>query len=81
MRTDAEIRTSGVQVLLERLGTVETERFITLLLREPFDYTAWQKQLWPGQSVEAISQAAMRSRLNQSPNRRPRRTAAQRVGR
>jgi hypothetical protein len=41
---------------------VEAERFITLVLREPFDYTNWQKSLWVGQSVEEISRAAMELR-------------------
>jgi hypothetical protein len=41
---------------------VEAERFITLVLQEPFDYTSWQRHLWPGQSVEEISQAAMELR-------------------
>lgn len=26
--------------------------------REPFDYTEWQRQLWPDISVEVLSQAA-----------------------
>lgn len=28
-------------------------------IREPFDYTEWQKTLWEGMSVEQISQMAM----------------------
>ena len=59
MKTDTEIRTRGLQVLIDALGLVEAERFITLILREPFDYTQWQKNLWPDRSVREISQAAM----------------------
>jgi hypothetical protein len=44
------------------LGDVKAERFITLILREPFDYTEWQAKLWPEQSVDDISKAAMRRR-------------------
>jgi hypothetical protein len=62
MRTDTEVRIEGIRALVDALGTVEAERFITLVLREPFDYTNWQKSLWPGQSVEEISQAAMQLR-------------------
>jgi hypothetical protein len=41
------------------LGTVEAERFITLMLREPFDYTKWQRHLWADKSIEEISKVAM----------------------
>ena len=62
MSTDAEIRIEGFRALRGALGDVKAERFITLILREPFDYTQWQAKLWPGQSVEDISRAAMRQR-------------------
>ena len=59
MKTDSEIRVDGLQILIEELGIVEAERFITLILREPFDYTKWRQNLWPNRSVEDISKAAM----------------------
>lgn len=65
MKTDHEIRSEGLEALTSKLGPVEAERFISLILREPFDYTSWQKNLWPDKSVEAISKAAMSFR-NQS---------------
>jgi hypothetical protein len=61
MSTDTEIRIHGLRALVEALGPVEAERFITLILREPFDYTQWQKQLWAEKSVDELSQAAMPS--------------------
>ena len=62
MRTDTELRLQGLRALVDALGTVEAERFITLILREPFDYTNWQRHLWASQSVEEISRAAMELR-------------------
>lgn len=62
MRTDAELRLEGLRALSETLGAVEAERFITLILRESFDYTLWQRNLWPGKTVEEISAAAMEFR-------------------
>ncbi|MDQ1257117.1 MAG: hypothetical protein QG656_1719 [Candidatus Hydrogenedentes bacterium] len=59
MRTDTELRVDGLRALAEALGSVEAERFVTLMLREPFDYTQWQRNLWPGKTVEEISTAAM----------------------
>ena len=41
MSTDTEVRVRGFNALVEALGSVEAERFIVLLLREPFDYTQW----------------------------------------
>ena len=62
MRTDTEIRVQGLRALVEVLGIVEAEKFISLILREPFDYTKWQQNLWPDRNVTEISNAAMESR-------------------
>jgi hypothetical protein len=61
--TDTEIKVRGLKALADALGHVEAERFITLLMREPFDYTEWQRSLWPERGVEDISKAAMEFRL------------------
>ena len=66
MRTDTELRIDGIQALAEALGSVEAERFVTLMLREPFDYTQWQQNLWPDKTVEEISTAATELRKNLS---------------
>ena len=62
MKTDTEIRIDGTQALVEALGEVNAERFIALIMREPFDYTKWQRNLFGAQSVEQISQAARKKR-------------------
>jgi len=62
MITDTEIKIRGFQVLLEALGELEAERFISLVMREPFDYTKWQRSLWTDKSVAEISGSAMRFR-------------------
>lgn len=63
--TDTEIRMKGMQVLINALGEVHAEKFITLILREPFNYTEWQRDLWNDKSVEEISRMAMQRRLKQ----------------
>ena len=60
--TDTEVRIKGMEALITALGEVHAERFITLLMREPFDYTEWQKNLWNDKSVEEISRMAMERR-------------------
>ncbi len=58
--TDTEVKLKGIKALTESLGNVDDERFITLIQREPFDYTKWQRNLWEGQSVSDISRNAMK---------------------
>jgi len=43
MRSATVIRKEGMAVLLEHLGVLETEVFISSLLRDRFDYTEWQR--------------------------------------
>jgi len=68
MTTDTEVRIRGLRALVDALGAVEAERFVTLMLREPFDYTSWQGHLWAGKSVGEISKAAMELR-SAAPNK------------
>lgn len=65
MITDTEIKVRGLRALADALGHVEAERFITLLMREPFDYTEWRKSLWVERSVEDISKSATEFRIKQ----------------
>ena len=62
MITDTEIKLIGIKALTEALGEVNAEKFISLIMREPFDYTKWQRKLWESRSVEDISKAAMAQR-------------------
>ena len=62
MLTDTEIRIQGFKTLTNNLGEVQAERFIALLIREPFDYTKWQRKLWQNRSVDDISHSAMKNR-------------------
>ncbi|MCD6319924.1 MAG: hypothetical protein J7M03_04515 [Candidatus Desulfofervidaceae bacterium] len=66
MRTDTELKIKGMEVLLKELGKVEAERFISLIKREPFDYTRWQRDLWKDKKVEELSKEAMEFRKKQA---------------
>ncbi|HOS79412.1 MAG: hypothetical protein GYA30_11920 [Chloroflexi bacterium] len=63
MMTDTELRAKGLETLIRALGELNAERFIALLLREPFDYTKWQRDLWQDEDVAELSAQAMRRRL------------------
>lgn len=57
--TDTEVKQKGLGALLDALGEVDAERFITLLNRDPFDYTTWQKKLFENMDINQISKKAM----------------------
>ena len=59
MITDTEIKQKGIKALIAELGNVQAERFISLIIREPFDYTKWQRDIWPDESIESFSKKAM----------------------
>ena len=59
MITDTQIKAKGFRTLKSTLGIIEAERFISLIQREPFDYTKWQQDLFEDKSIEEISKAAM----------------------
>ena len=62
MSTDTEIKIKGMEILIEELGEVEAERFISLMIKEPFDYTKWQRGLFKKKTIEEISKEAMEIR-------------------
>jgi hypothetical protein len=58
---NAILMKAGMQALIEKLGNINAEKFISLLLREPFDYTEWRKEnLFAGMTIEEISNEAMK---------------------
>jgi hypothetical protein len=59
MRTDTLVKHDGLNILNEHLGPVDTERFIALVLHEPFDYTQWHENLNDETSVRELSKKAM----------------------
>ena len=44
MRSTAAVMDEGITVLLKNLGVLDTELFISTLLKEPFDYTEWSRE-------------------------------------
>ena len=59
MNDTATIMNKGMNCLLEKLGVLETEIFISNLLREPFDYTKWRRDnLYEGVPLHELNQKA-----------------------
>ena len=61
MKTDSEIINTGFESIFSKLGMVDAERFIMLIKRDKFDYTDWQKDLWPDETVESLSKKAQQA--------------------
>ena len=59
MTSDIEIMDRGINCLLEKLGVVETERFISVINREKFDYTKWQRQRFDDVDSKEFNEAAV----------------------
>jgi len=59
MATDSEIKQKGYFALRKELGDLDTERFISLLIKDPFDYTNWQKNLLCEKELIELSKEAM----------------------
>jgi hypothetical protein len=64
MNTEMALRNEGMKILINKLGHVEAERFISLIIREPFDYTEWQRGLFDNISVKELSNTAMKEYKN-----------------
>jgi len=44
MRSTAAVMEEGITVLINNLGVLDTELFISTLLKETFDYTEWRSK-------------------------------------
>jgi len=49
----------GINALLENLGVLDTEQFISTLLKEPFDYTEWSRKHYAGVALREFNQRAV----------------------
>ncbi len=53
-----EIMNKGMKCLIEQLGIVEAEQFISVIIREKFDYTKWQREYFDAKTPQEISDEA-----------------------
>jgi hypothetical protein len=65
MKTDNVVRLEAMDALITTLGTVDAERFISMVKRDTFDYTEWQRKLWSDKSIEEIHALAAEREKNQ----------------
>jgi hypothetical protein len=55
---DTLLSLNAIKCLIKNFGIVQTERFISIIIKEPFDYTKWQKDLYSDMSVDELFNAA-----------------------
>ena len=59
--TDTALKVAGMNILVKDLGVVQAEKFVSLILKEPFDYTKWRDNLFEDMTVEDLDNAEMQS--------------------
>ena len=64
MNNDTILKNEGMKVLAKQLGLVKAERFIALMIREPFDYTEWQRELYKDMPLDDFLKKAADFRVN-----------------
>lgn len=58
--SDLELKRKGLALLINHLGEVDAEKFISLVNKETFDYTEWQKNLLIDTELRKLSSEAMK---------------------
>ena len=59
MMSSMEVIDKGMKCLSEQLGIIEAEQFISVIIRERFDYTKWQKEHFDAMDNEAVVKEAL----------------------
>ena len=57
--SNMELLNDGVDILRKNFGDVKTEAFISLIIREKFDYTQWRRRFFGDRSVKEINAEAV----------------------
>jgi hypothetical protein len=52
------LKTEAIDLLIKAFGVLDTERFITSIKSNNFDYTEWHKNLWKDKTIGEIHQMA-----------------------
>ena len=54
MESTSEIMNKGMKCLMEQMGIIEAERFISVIIRVKFDYTKWQRDYFDAKTPMEI---------------------------
>ena len=67
MKSEITLRNEAMKILTEKLGKIDTERFISSIKKDSFDYTEWRKDLWKDKTIEEIHELAGQYEKNHTP--------------
>lgn len=54
-KSTEEVLNRGMTYLREKMGTVDAEYFIYLVIKEQFDYTEWQREYFDNKSPNGFT--------------------------
>lgn len=54
-----EIMNRGMECLTRTLGVIDAEQFISIIIREKFDYTKWQRSYFDAYTPGEFHQSAL----------------------
>ena len=52
--TDNELAVRCMNILMDAVGPVDAERFVSIVANDSFDYTEWQRGLFEGETVKSL---------------------------
>ena len=52
--TDNMLAVKCMNILMDAVGPVDAERFLSIVTNDSFDYTEWQRGLFAGETVESL---------------------------
>jgi len=55
---DTILSQNAIKCLISNFGVVQTERFISIIIKEPFDYTKWQRDLFNDMTTDELFNVA-----------------------
>jgi len=64
MSNTTVVMEKGIDILLKNLGVLDTELFISTLLKEPFDYTEWARERYANIDLHEFNMRAVEYEKN-----------------
>lgn len=53
-----DVMNRGMQCLVEHIGLVEAEQFVSVIMQKKFDYTQWQREYFDAMPADKLDKEA-----------------------
>ena len=67
MKSEIALRSEAVEILIDELGLVDAQKFISLIKRDTFDYTEQRRDLYKNMSIDEIYNKAKEFQNRKNP--------------